>query len=49
MVFNGYPEKSVEGLKVDAEIPRAYYVCPRCEAGLFPPGPASSAEAGPLE
>jgi hypothetical protein len=49
MIFNGYPEKSVEGLKVDAEIPRAYYVCPRCEAGLFPPGPASSTEAGPLE
>jgi hypothetical protein len=49
MVFNGYPEKTVEGLKVDAEIPRAYYVCPRCQAGLFPPGPASPPEAGPLE
>jgi hypothetical protein len=49
MVFKGYPEKEVQGLKVDTEIPRAYYHCPRCEAGLFPPGPTSAAEAGPLE
>jgi hypothetical protein len=49
MVFKGYPEKTVEGLRVDAEIPRAYYVCPRCEVGVFPPGPTSAAEAGPVE
>lgn len=49
MVFKGYPEKAAQGLKVDAEIPRAYYVCPRCQAGVFPPGPASAAEAEPLE
>jgi hypothetical protein len=46
MVFKGYPEKAIQGLKVDAEIPRAYYTCPRCEAGIFPPGPTSAAEAG---
>jgi DNA-directed RNA polymerase subunit RPC12/RpoP len=49
MIFKGYPEKVVEGLKVDAEIPRAYYVCPRCKAGVFPPGPTSTAEEEPLE
>jgi hypothetical protein len=32
-IFKGYPQKTVEGLRVDAEIPRAYYTCPRCEAG----------------
>ena len=49
MVFKGYPEKAIQGLKVDAEIPRAYYTCPRCEAGIFPPGPTSGAEAGEVE
>jgi hypothetical protein len=49
MIFKGYPKKPVQGLRVDAEIPRAYYICPRCEAGLFPPGPPPAAEAGPLE
>ncbi len=49
MVFKGYPGKAIQGLKVEAEIPRAYYICPRCEAGVFPPGPASAAEEGPLE
>jgi hypothetical protein len=49
MIFKGYPEKVVHGLRVDTEIPRAYYICPRCEAGVFPPGPTSAAEAGRLE
>jgi hypothetical protein len=49
MVFKGYPEKVVQGLRVDAEIPRAYYTCPRCEAGVFPPGPTSAAESGEVE
>jgi DNA-directed RNA polymerase subunit RPC12/RpoP len=45
MRFKGYPEKTVHGLKVDSDIPRAYYHCPACEAGLFPPGQASETEA----
>jgi hypothetical protein len=45
MVFKGYPEKTVHGLKVDSEIPRAYYVCPVCEAGIFPPRPTSPTAA----
>ena len=46
MVFKGYPEREVHGLEADAEIPRAYYVCPTCGVGLFPPGSPSMPEAG---
>jgi hypothetical protein len=44
MVFKGYPEKKIQGIEAEAKIPRAYYVCPTCKEGLFPPGPATSAE-----
>ena len=44
MVFKGYPKKEVQGLETDVKIPRAYYVCPTCGIGLFPPGPPSTAE-----
>lgn len=46
MEFKGYPRKTVHGLETDARIPRAYYVCPTCEVGFFPPGPTSPAEKG---
>jgi hypothetical protein len=36
MVFKGYPAKGVQGLKVDVTVRRAYYVCPKCDLGLFP-------------
>jgi hypothetical protein len=49
MVFKGYPDKEVRGLEGEADIPRAYYVCPPCEAGIFPPGPTSEPETGLLE
>ena len=44
MTFKGYPEKKIQGLEAEATIPRAYYVCPTCGEGLFPPGPAASVE-----
>jgi hypothetical protein len=44
MTFKGYPEKTVHGLKVDSDIPRAYYHCPACAAGFFPPGQTSTTE-----
>ena len=44
MKFKGYPAKTVHGLETDARLPRAYYVCPTCQVGLFPPGPTSSAK-----
>jgi hypothetical protein len=49
MVFKGYPEKGVHGLKVDVELQRAYYVCPACDVGLFPPGSAVKTASGQLE
>jgi DNA-directed RNA polymerase subunit RPC12/RpoP len=49
MVFKGYPDKEVRGLEGEAAIPRAYYVCPACGAGIFPPRPASETETGLLE
>lgn len=38
MKFKGYARKKIQGLEVDAEIPRAYYVCPNCGVGISPPG-----------
>jgi hypothetical protein len=49
MVFKGYPEKGVRGLKVDIELRRAYYVCPACKVGLFPPGSEVETASGQLE
>ncbi len=49
MVFRGYPQKGVQGLKVELRVGRAYYVCPTCEAGLFPPGPEAETPSEQLE
>jgi hypothetical protein len=46
MIFKGYPKKEVHGLEADAKIPRAYYVCPTCGVGIFPPRPSSTPEEG---
>jgi len=46
MVFKGYPRKEVHGLEADVKIPRAYYVCPTCGVGIFPPGPSFMSEEG---
>ena len=44
MEFKGYPSKTVRGLDVDAKIPRAYYYCPTCKVGIFPPGSTATIE-----
>jgi ribosomal protein S27AE len=49
MAFQGYPDKEVKGLEGEGRIARAYYVCPDCGAGLFPPGPKTPSETGPVE
>lgn len=49
MEFQGYPRKGVHGLEGDSRIPRAYYLCPHCDAGFFPPGPPPAAETGSVE
>ena len=38
MVFKGYEDKGVEGLEGEGRLPRAYYWCSGCGAGVFPPG-----------
>jgi len=49
MKFKGYAPKRVQGLEVEVEIPRAYYYCPTCRVGFFPPGPEVRVEEGWLE
>jgi hypothetical protein len=49
MVFKGYPGKELHSLEGDSRLNRAYYYCPHCKAGLFPPGSTPEPEAGPVE
>jgi hypothetical protein len=49
MEFKGYAGKEVEGLEGEGTLRRAYYVCPACGAGLFPPGPEIGSATPPLE
>jgi hypothetical protein len=45
LVYKGTPEREVLLLEGEAALARAYYYCPHCEAGLFPPRPAAGAGA----
>ena len=39
MEYKGEPKREVEHyLEGETELKRAYYYCPQCESGLFPPG-----------
>lgn len=49
MAFKGYVGKGVNHLEGDSRLNRAYYHCPHCEAGLFPPGSASETASGSME
>jgi hypothetical protein len=50
MVLHDYRTKKVRGLEGDSELERAYYVCPQgCGQTLFPPGSATTPEAGSME
>jgi len=40
VVYKGKPPRGVEHLEGEAKLRRAYYHCPHCEGGIFPPGPA---------
>jgi len=41
LVYKGTPTREVILLEGEAELVRAYYYCPHCEAGLFPPRPSA--------
>lgn len=41
MEYKGEPERVVEHLEGESQLKRAYYHCPRCRSGVFPPGPTT--------
>ncbi len=41
MVYKGTPRRGVVHSEGESGVERAYYHCPDCESGLFPPGPSS--------
>jgi len=40
LVYKGKPQRGVEHLEGASRLRRAYYHCPHCSGGIFPPGPA---------
>jgi phage terminase large subunit GpA-like protein len=40
LVYKGTPEREVIHSEGEAELARAYYYCPHCKRGFFPPGSA---------
>lgn len=38
MLYKGRPKRVVAHLEGETVLERAYYYCPECEAGFFPPG-----------
>jgi len=40
LTYKGHPRRGVEHLEGEADLKRAYYHCPHCESGIFPPRPA---------
>jgi len=38
MKFQGYRERTVQTVEGEVRVSRAYYYCPRCKRGIFPPG-----------
>jgi hypothetical protein len=42
--YKGKPGRGVDHLEGEAQLERAYYHCPECEGGIFPPG--STVEVG---
>lgn len=49
MEYKGILEKMAIGLEFEGPLPRAYYYCPRCAEGFFPPRPEVRADAERLE
>jgi YgiT-type zinc finger domain-containing protein len=45
MVYKGTPEREVLHLEGEIAIARAYYHCPHCGSGVFPPGSTTRAGA----
>jgi lysyl-tRNA synthetase class I len=39
MEYKGEPKRDIECLEGETKLYRAYFYCPHCEGGVFPPGP----------
>jgi hypothetical protein len=44
MVYKGRSRRAVEHLEAEIELKRAYYYCPHCDQGVFPPGPPTETD-----
>ncbi len=42
--YKGRQRRQVEHIEAAVELTRAYYYCPHCESGLFPPGPSAATD-----
>ncbi len=49
MQDKGRRKRTVRGPEGPVELDRAYYYCPACKQGLFPPGPGAEADETPLD
>jgi hypothetical protein len=49
MTYKGKPGVSLETREAPTRIDRAYYHCPSCSDGLFPPGSTAKSGAGSME
>jgi hypothetical protein len=45
MVYKGTPKRELIHSEGEVTLARAYYHCPHCKSGLFPPGPTAGAGA----
>ena len=39
LVYKGRTPRRVEHIEAEIDLNRAYWYCPHCEGGIFPPGP----------
>jgi hypothetical protein len=49
MTYKGQKGRGVGTRAGAVRVERGHYYCPRCESGLFPPGPADGSGGGVLE
>lgn len=49
MEYKGIRDKPTVGIELEGDIPEAYYYCPRCGEGIFPPPAAIGTGEGTVE
>jgi predicted nuclease with RNAse H fold len=43
LIYKGRQRRKVEHTEAEIDLKRAYWYCPHCEGGIFPPGPPAAA------